>query len=145
MRQATFYILNQTNELGSSIPAHFACACQIIADYYRQGARIFVHTDDQQHSHLIDELLWSFDADSFIAHNLAGEGPSYGSPVEISHTAPTNRRHILVNLATEPPEFVQKFQQIIDFVPAEESLKQLARARYSAYRRLGINLNTISV
>lgn len=145
MRQATFYILNQPNELGSTIPAHFACACQIIADYYRQGARVFVFTDDQSQSHQVDELLWSFDADSFIAHNLAGEGPSYGSPVEISHTAPTNNRHVLVNLATQMPEFVQKFQHIIDFVPADESLKQMARARYSAYRRLGIHLNTISV
>ena len=63
MRQATFYILNQPNELGSTIPAHFACACQIIADYYRQGARVFVFTDDRSQSHQVDELLWSFDAD----------------------------------------------------------------------------------
>jgi len=31
---------------------------------------------------------------------------------------------------------------VIDFVPYEESLKQLARDRYKAYRSVGFQLNT---
>lgn len=31
---------------------------------------------------------------------------------------------------------------MIDFVPYEDSLKQLARERYKAYRMAGFNLNT---
>ena len=37
------------------------------------------------------------------------------------------------------------FQQIIDFVPAQEQLKKNARLRYSAYKKLGHTLSTQDV
>ena len=52
--------------------------------FYRQNQRVFIYTQDQQSAHDIDEMLWAFDPDSFVPHNLIGEGPKQGAAVEIS-------------------------------------------------------------
>ncbi|MGS9102728.1 DNA polymerase III subunit chi, partial [Salmonella enterica subsp. enterica serovar Infantis] len=45
-------------------------------------------------------------------------------------------------LRTSFAEFDTAFTEVVDLVPYEETLKQLARERYKAYRVPGFNLNT---
>lgn len=142
-----FYVLNEQHESektinGEILPTHFDLGCQIAAQLFRDGKRVFIFTESEQHAHLLDELLWTFEADSFVPHNLAGEGPRNGAPVEISWRPPTNHRHVLINLATLVPGFFNQFNQIIDFVPASDSDKQAARERYKYYRQCGCQLTT---
>ncbi|MDX1678637.1 DNA polymerase III subunit chi [Arsukibacterium sp.] len=144
----TFYVLadsQQTpaNEL-SEPPAHFALACKLCADFYRANQRVFVYTASQQDAELIDQLLWQFDADSFVPHNLSGEGPARGAPVEISWQPPKQSRQILINLAPEIPAFAGRFADIIEFVPVEAAAKAQARERYKQYRQSGITPATIN-
>ena len=144
--QVNFYLLDETapqNEL-STVPAHFALACQLCADLYRAKQRVFVYTADQQQAEAFDELLWQFDAERFVPHNLSGEGPRYGAPVEISWQAPRQNRHVLVNLADTVPAFANRFNQIIEFVPADAQLKAQARERFKQYRQQGINPQTVN-
>ena len=149
--QVSFYLLNDMpaedqaiqNEL-STTPAHFALACQLCADLYRAKQRVFVYTADQQQAEVFDELLWQFDAERFVPHNLSGEGPRYGAPVEISWQAPRQNRHVLVNLADTVPAFANRFNQIIEFVPADAQLKAQARERFKHYRQLGVTPQTVN-
>jgi len=153
-KQATFYLLEQSEDASDSsleqvkslepvksnelhIRSLLFCACQQAARSYRQQQKVFIYTPDQTLAHEVDEMLWGFDADSFVPHNLMGEGPSYGSPVEISWQAPTNRCAVLINLTENVPPFTQQFSQVIDFVPNDESLKKSARNRYRQYQQLG--------
>ena len=143
--QVNFYLLDETapqNEL-STVPAHFALACQLCADLYRAKQRVFVYTADQQQAEAFDELLWQFDAERFVPHNLSGEGPKYGAPVEISWQAPRQNRQVLINLADTVPAFANRFSQIIEFVPATEHEKAQARDRFKHYRQLGVNPQTV--
>ncbi len=137
---ATFYLLKQSNEPGDNLPAHFDLGCQLAADFYRQGKRVFIYTQSQDDALLIDEHLWGFDPDSFVPHNLAGEGPRNGAPVEISHQQPSNFRNLLINLSTTVPRFATQFSEVVDFVPADDAQKQAARERYKHYRQLGFQL-----
>ncbi|WP_068545895.1 DNA polymerase III subunit chi [Thalassotalea crassostreae] len=121
---------------------HLMLACQLSADFYRNNQRVFIFCDDQQMAHKIDEMLWSFDSDSFVPHNLPGEGQFKGSPVEISWQAPTNLRNVLINLASEVPNFAGQFNKTYDFVPNDETLKKLARLRYRGYQQLGLQVST---
>ena len=144
--QVNFYLLDETapqNEL-STAPAHFALACQLCADLYRAKQRVFVYTADQQQAEAFDELLWQFDAERFVPHNLSGEGPRYGAPVEISWQAPRQNRPVLVNLADTVPAFANRFNQIIEFVPADAQLKAQARERFKHYRQLGVTPQTVN-
>lgn len=92
-----------------------------------------------------DELLWQLPNDAFVPHNLTGEGPLGGAPVEICWQTPNQfNRSVLINLAENIPDFHQRFRQVIDFVPAKEQLKPLARERYKQYRAAGCQLDTLA-
>jgi DNA polymerase-3 subunit chi len=125
--------------------AHYHQVCLQAAFYYRQQQRVFIYTQDQHQAQQIDEMLWAFDPDSFVPHNLIGEGPSYGAAVEISWQPPNNRRAVLINLTTTVPSFAKSFGQIIDFVPSDETLKQQARDRFRNCRQWGFQVATQAV
>ena len=147
--QVVFYVFNDSEQVLTSTKleqdlVHYY-ACLQAAHYYRQNKKVFIYTQNQQQAHAIDELLWRFDADAFVPHNLLGEGPHYGSPVEISWQAPKNRRAVLINLTTHSPDFAGQFAQVVDFVPCDENLKQLARERFRQYRQQGSQVNTENI
>ncbi|MFD2165188.1 DNA polymerase III subunit chi [Thalassotalea euphylliae] len=138
---ALFHVMPES----ASQDAHYVYACVQAAHYYRQQQKVYIYTNDQTQAHVIDELLWSFEPDSFVAHNLVGEGPRQGSPVEIGWQPPKGRRPILINLASDIPAFAGQFSQVIDFVPSEASAREQARARFRQYRQQGFTLDTVNV
>lgn len=139
---ARFYVLKQNNEPEVSIPAHFDLAARAAAKQFRAGHRVFIYVNSIDDAHLIDEQLWCFEPDSFVPHNLQGEGPKGGAPVEIGQTPPVGRRNVLINLATTLPDFIRRFSQVYDFVPTEQNAKQAARQRFVHLRQLGANIST---
>lgn len=151
--QVQFYLPPPSTETSDSVePSTVAAAqrlaqiqrvCQLCASLYRQSLKVFVYCANQQDAELVDEVLWQFDAHSFVPHNLAGEGPARGAPVEISWSAPRTQRQVLINLTSTVPDFVHRFSQIIEFVPAAESDKDIARQKYKHYRQLGVTPQTV--
>ena len=103
---AVFYVLKQTNEPVNTIPAHFDLAARLAADCFRQGKKVFIFVDNKEDAHLIDEHLWQYEADSFVPHNLQGEGPQAGSPVEIGESAPVANRKVIINMEPCRPHLV---------------------------------------
>ncbi|OOE46298.1 DNA polymerase III subunit chi [Salinivibrio kushneri] len=124
-----------------------ATAIELAFYYYQQGQRIYLAAHDQAQAHQLDDLLWQRDPDVFLPHNLVGEGPRGGAPVEIGWPGVrhTGHRSVLINLATEPSNFAPSFAQVVDFVPCDETLKQHARHRYKAYRLAGLQLHTLAI
>jgi DNA polymerase-3 subunit chi len=144
MSKVIFYLLDQETDEPSKQPAHFVLACQLAANCFRSKQRCLVFCDSQALAEQFDELLWQLPTDSFVPHNLAGEGPQGGAPVEICWQTPAqHNRGVLINLSENMPDFHHRFSQIYDFVPAQEALKQQARDRYKEYRGQGHQLNTL--
>jgi len=139
--QVMFYLLEENTKLENEADQSHFHACLQAANFYRQNQRVFIYCADQQTAHQLDELLWAFDPDSFVPHNLPGEGPRNGAAVEISWQPPTSRRAILINLTSTVPNFANQFSHIIDFVPSDEILKQAARERYKGYRQCGFQVD----
>lgn len=136
--QVMFYLLDADKSIESS---SFYQACLQAAHFYRNNQRVFIYVKNQNDAHEVDELLWGFDPESFVPHNLVGEGPQNGSAVEISWQVPTNRRAVLINLSDTVPAFANNYAQIIDFVPSDEAEKQLARERFKAFRQWGFQVD----
>ncbi|WP_448568034.1 DNA polymerase III subunit chi [Thalassotalea ganghwensis] len=143
--QVMFYILNQATDHQDPLALAKLHVCFQAAFYYRQNQRVYIYTENQEQAHQIDELLWSFEPESFVPHNLVGEGPKQGAAVEIGWQAPRGRRPVLINLTSTVPNFAHQFSQIIDFVPQDEQLKQLARERFKGYRQLGFNVDNQTI
>ena len=117
--------------------------CRLIEKAYLKGHRIFVFCDDEVQAHSLDELLWTFRDDSFVPHNLQGEGPEPPPPVQIGFsTQPRQYTDILVNFSENIPEFCHQFKRIIEIVGPEEEEKEQSRAHYKFYKARGYELHT---
>ena len=139
--QVMFYLLSEKTTSSDDTSSALYHACLQASYFYRQNQRVFIYCQDQKQAEAVDELLWSFDSDSFVPHNLNGEGPKQGAAVEISTQAPQGRRPVLINLTTTMPNFANQFQFIVDFVPSDEHLKQLARERFKMCRQWGFQVD----
>jgi DNA polymerase III subunit chi len=121
-------------------------ACELIADAYSQRQRCRVLCASQQQAEDVDELLWQFPAFRFIPHNMFGEGPSSGTPVEICwQHEQLAKCHVVVNLSDDLLHNPHQYLFIYDFVPAEENAKKQARLRYKHYQQAGFNMQFQSV
>ncbi|WP_409421050.1 DNA polymerase III subunit chi [Pseudaeromonas sp. ZJS20] len=138
MQQAQFHILADTTSLADA-----RLACLLATQAYRAGQTVFILARDEAQAQWLDETLWQQDPDSFVPHALQDEPGAQQAAVEIGHQPPRRPRNLLINLQPEAPAFAGRFPQVIDFVPAEESLKQLARERYKQYRAAGFTLEMV--
>lgn len=159
MKQAFFYILTEESpSLSDSVNAwaqskellvtqRDKLACWLASRYFQTRKRVLLSCENKEHAERIDEWLWRMDLDNFIPHNLAGEGPRLGAPIEICW--PDRRTHlardILINLGSSFPDFATVFKSVIDFVPVLETEKVLARARYKQFRDIGFQLKMIDL
>lgn len=135
MTQVIFYSLAEDDSDGHQL------VCQLSAALYGGKQRVSVWCKNQTQAESLDELLWQAPADRFIPHNLKGEGPRGGAPVEICWDEQSVRlgQHVLVTSALTLSE-PSRFQQIIDFVPTDEVARQAARERYKYYQRMGCQM-----
>lgn len=143
MKNATFYLLDNDNT-ADGLSAVEQLVCELAAERWRSGKRVLIACEDEAQAIRLDEALWTRPPESFVPHNLSGEGPRGGAPVEIAWPQKRNSspRDLLISLRTGFADFATAFTEVIDFVPHEDSLKQLARDRYKAYRLAGFNLTT---
>ncbi|KGP64198.1 DNA polymerase III subunit chi [Legionella norrlandica] len=121
-------------------------ACRLIEKAYIRGHKVFVLCDNKQQTEYLDELLWTFKDDSFIPHNIQGEGPEPPPPVQIGYDKePRGFNDILLNLSSNIPLFYTRFKRIIELVSSIETEKELSRLHYKEYRSKGCELHTHSI
>lgn len=142
VKQVQFYLLSQETE--GELSAQEALACDLAAKAWRLGKCVIISCENEEQALRLDDVLWARDPDQFVPHNLSGEITTYATPIEISWQGKRNaqRRDILISLQSQLPDFINSFNQIIDFVPVNEEQKALARERYKQYRQLGWQLVT---
>ncbi|RDV28946.1 DNA polymerase III subunit chi [Alteromonas aestuariivivens] len=139
MPQVTFYALSAQDDAAAKQ------ACALAADAAGRRQRCSILCPDQQTAERVDELLWQLPAERFVPHNLFGEGPGSGTPVEICwQQSQLSRRPFVINLSQAMLSAPQQHQTIIDFVPQPEEQKQAARIRYKQYQQAGCTMQFLS-
>ncbi|WP_026375972.1 DNA polymerase III subunit chi [Aestuariibacter salexigens] len=138
MTTVTFYQLNEESDREPD--QQLSAVCHIAAAWYSAKKRCVIWCADQASAEHVDEWLWQLPADRFIPHNLTGEGPQGGAPVELAWQQQHIGRPFLINMAASVPENITRYQQIAEFVPADEPGKQAARQRYKEYQRAGCDM-----
>lgn len=139
MARGIFYVLD-----GLAADAQLKFFCRLIAQNWREYRSLRVWCRDQNQAEKLDQALWQLPTDAFVPHNLVGEGPAQGAPVELcwpGANAPARRTAVVLNLAAEIPA-VNGAQLVLDRVPEDEDERQRARDRYKQYRQQGIQLIT---
>lgn len=135
-----FYVLGDSaqpdNPHGNE---HYHFACRLIEKAYLRKHRVYVHCHNEQQAHTVDELLWCFKEDSFIPHNLCGEGPQPPPPVQLGFgDKPAQFNDLLINLSDGVPEFFAQFKRVIEIVSANDTSRNLSREHFKFYRQQGL-------
>ena len=126
--------------------ARWLYACRLIEKAYQKGHRVYVLCANRSEAELLDELLWTFKDDSFIPHNLQGEGPEPPPPVHIAYDQePKGFNDILLNLTQAIPPCFRVFKRVMELVSNEEALKEQGRVRYKEYRARGCVLHLLDL
>ncbi|QIQ22028.1 DNA polymerase III subunit chi [Zophobihabitans entericus] len=150
MKKVLFYLFEDaanSNAVSGQLTPEEIYACQKAIEAWKNKVRVLIACQSQTQAEKIDEYLWQLNTEDFVPHNLAGEGPKGGAPVEICwpQKRGSGARQLLINLQDDIPDFAAFFSDVIDFVPSPEQQKNLARERYKSYKNLGFNLKTIPV
>ena len=90
----------------------------------------------------LDERLWTIQAESFLAHDIAGDDVEKNAQQPIllaTSICRDNQAAVLINGGLEVPTDTSEFSHIVDFVDGwDEHLKQAARGRWRTYQQLSL-------
>ena len=138
MTQVDFYLLQD-----NSAQNFMGFACRLADKAYRLGHRVFIHTDSADQTRQLDELLWTFQQNSFVPHAIYQVGQRNPPPVLLAHNAePDAGSQVMINLAAEVPLFFSRFERVAELVNQNAGIRQHGRSRYSFYKDRGYPLRT---
>ena len=130
-----FYILEE-----SSATARLKLACRLAEKAYLAAQTALVWHTDAEELKAFDELLWTFMDGSFVPHEiLTAKASSDDSPVLLSAgMAPPADFDVIINLAPDIPGCLSKTRRIAEIIDGDDARRRAGRARFKAYRDLGI-------
>lgn len=139
MAKVSFYLLPS-----DSAQERYLFACKLIEKSYRSGCFCYVLTDSAEQSRLLDDLLWTFRAGSFIPHQLYTGGlPAIEKVILIGSINPPERwQNNLINLSPHCPGHFRQAGRILEILDASEAAKAAGRERYRQYQQAGIDVVT---
>ena len=99
------------------------------------GNNVYIHTDSEDTTKKLDDMLWTFRDISFIPHEIYNGNENIESPVTIGFgNLSPNHQQVLINLDGKIPEFANKFERVIEIVENNDKKKERARDRYRQYK-----------
>ncbi len=144
-----FYVLE-----GTAAAARLKVACRLAEKAYRASQRALIWHCDRAELETLDELLWTFADGSFVPHDWLTSNGSPGhsdsrqqvadtsaeAPVLLSAgSAPAAAFDFVVNLAPDLPPFLHLARRVAEIIDGDDGRRRAGRARFKAYRELGIN------
>lgn len=140
MTRINFYIIENGSE-----KAIDTFICRLTEKAWSQNNAIYIHTQDELHATKFDDLLWTFNEDSFVPHQLVASNNSEKT-VLIGHQSkseiPATHHDVLINLNHETPSFFSQFERVAEIITADETSRIKGRERYQFYRDRGYAIET---
>ena len=139
MPDINFYLLSSNSE-----KKRLYFVCKLVEKAYRSSHKVYILTESEQQSRLLDDQLWAFRAGSFIPHQVySGELPAPENQIVIgSRSAPESWQTTIINLSTHCPENLSSADRILEILDNSASNKQAGRDRYRQYQQLGFTIET---
>ena len=155
MNQVDFYILTESSQKNIN---HICC--QLCEKALKSNLTILIYTQSAAQAEELDNLLWSYKSNSFIAHkNMYNQYDidhisdntltkseakfQFLYPVLITGEVPVDHKYndVLINLNSTPPPFYANFKRVAEMVDKELLAKESARSRYRFYQQQNCKLN----
>ncbi|HEY5851596.1 MAG TPA: DNA polymerase III subunit chi [Lysobacter sp.] len=135
MARADFYLIQK--ERFREEPLLLVCELARKAHDANLWTLVLVRDDEQ--AERLDELLWEFDENAYIPHQVAGDDEDELAPVLIATPdSDTPLRPVVINLRDEP--VAGSFERVLEVVPADDSARGPLRERWKQYQARGLEL-----
>jgi len=113
--------------------------CELARKAHDANLWTLVLTRDAEQAEQLDELLWAFDDEAYVPHQIAGDAEDELTPVLIaSPDVDTPMRALVINLRDEPVS--GSFDRVLEVVPADDSARGPLRERWKQYQARGLEL-----
>jgi DNA polymerase-3 subunit chi len=135
MPRADFYLIDKPRFREDPL----LLVCELAKRAFGAEQLTLILTRDFEQAEAIDEYLWSFDEDSFIPHQLAGDDDDANTAVLIVPPGvEVADRPMVINLRdTCAPG---QFDRVLEVVAADPAEREGSRARWSEYKKAGVEV-----
>ena len=137
MARADFYLIGKPRFREQPL----LLVCELARKAVHAGQPLLVLAASAQQAEALDDLMWSFDPDEFLPHQIAGLEEDEDE-VEVLIAPPEQSppmRPLVLNLRDAPvPE---GFTRVLEVVPADPAARAPLRERWKHYQAQGVELN----
>ena len=143
-----FYVLKS-----AAAKQRWAFACRLTEIAYLKDMSVDIVSETAAEAAALDDLLWTFNDNSFIPHKIALDAQSRDPAAKVHLTlepaaagvaahAAAHAADLLVNLSARLPAHWERYPRIAEVIDADEERRRLGRERFKSYRELKIELQT---
>ena len=141
--RADFYLIAKPRFLEQPL----LLVCELARRGHDSGKPLLILARDGAQAEELDELLWEFDEDAYLPHQIAGQQEDDDdeiTPIVIATPdVDVPDRPLVLNLRDEP--FRGTCERVLEVVPADPSAREPLRARWRDYQARGFELKKIDM
>lgn len=134
MTQVSFYHLTST-PIQRALP-------KLLEKIVAGGNKALVVTGSEEEAEQLNQLLWTYNPDSFLPHGTMKDGRLEDQPILIStETTPVNKASMALVTNGQIPDNLERFERILDIFDGNNAeAVTAARNRWMVYKEAGHNL-----
>lgn len=137
MARADFYLIAKPRFRAEPL----RLACELARKAHDAGQATLILARDRAQAEELDDLLWAFDDDAYVPHQIAGDEEDELAPVLIATPdMDVPMRPLVLNLRDAAVEGA--FERVLEVVPADESARGPLRERWKAYKARGLEVKS---
>ena len=136
MPRADFYLIQKERFREDPL----LLVCELAKRGYAANLPMLILARDSAQAEALDDLLWSFDPDEYLPHQIAGmdEGDDDTPILIATPDMDIPARPMLINLRDGAPN--GSFDRVLEVVPADPAARGPLRERWKHYQSLGFTL-----
>ena len=136
MARADFYLIAKPRFLEKPL----LLVCELARKANDAGQPLLILAASAVQAELLDELLWEFDEDAYVPHQVAGmdEDDDITPVLIVPPEQEAPMRPLVLNLRSEPVP--GGFERVLEVVPADASAREPLRKRWTHYKNAGLEV-----
>ena len=136
MPRADFYLIDKPRFREQPL----LLVCELARKAFATQQPTLILTRDYAQAEALDELLWAFDDDAMIPHQLAGDDDDAQTAVLIVPPGiDSEDRPLVINLREACP--AGRYQRVLEVVAADPAERDGSRTRWREYQQRGFELH----
>ena len=137
MARADFYLIDKPRFREEPL----LLVCELARKAFDAGFPTLVLARDTAQAEAIDDLMWSFDPDAYLPHQIAGsdEEDELTPILILAPDTDSPMRPMVINLRDAAVE--GDFERVLEVVPADPAARTPLRERWKQYQARGLELN----